>query len=100
MRFPLTRRLLRGKIIPWIKLCAPPRVPPRVKIRGFSFCGCGGIGRLIGFRFQRASVQVRVLSSAPNKVDIFDTVGIETINLFLFAKKLAAQWFSHIGTLE
>ena len=29
--------------------------------------GCGGIGRLIGFRFQRASVQVRVLSSAPNK---------------------------------
>ena len=29
-------------------------------------CGCGGIGRLIGFRFQRASVQVRVLSSAPN----------------------------------
>ena len=28
-------------------------------------CGCGGIGRLIGFRFQRASVQVRVLSSAP-----------------------------------
>ena len=30
-------------------------------------CGCGGIGRLIGFRFQRASVQVRVLSSAPRK---------------------------------
>ena len=29
--------------------------------------GCGGIGRLIGFRFQRASVQVRVLSSAPTK---------------------------------
>ena len=44
---------------------APPRVPPRVKIRGI--CGCGGIGRLIGFRFQRASVQVRVLSSAPSK---------------------------------
>ena len=30
-----------------------------------NICGCGGIGRLIGFRFQRASVQVRVLSSAP-----------------------------------
>ena len=30
-------------------------------------CGCGGIGRLIGFRFQRASVQVRVLSSAPTR---------------------------------
>ena len=37
-----------------------------VKILGRS-CGCGGIGRLIGFRFQRASVQVRVLSSAPEK---------------------------------
>ena len=33
----------------------------------FHICGCGGIGRLIGFRFQRESVQVRVLSSAPNK---------------------------------
>ena len=33
-------------------------------------CGCGGIGRLIGFRFQRASVQVRVLSSAPEKAEI------------------------------
>jgi len=32
----------------WIRRNAPPRVPPRVKIRGI--CGCGGIGRLIGFR--------------------------------------------------
>ena len=37
--------------------------PVRDRIR--CACGCGGIGRLIGFRFQRASVQVRVLSSAP-----------------------------------
>ena len=52
------------KIIRYVdQAAAPPRVPPRVKIRGI--CGCGGIGRLIGFRFQRASVQVRVLSSAP-----------------------------------
>ena len=28
-------------------------------------CGCGGIGRRAGFRFQWATVQVRVLSSAP-----------------------------------
>ena len=43
-------------------------------------CGCGGIGRLIGFRFQRESVQVRVLSSAPkysnpNLLPIGETFG-------------------------
>ena len=37
-------------------------IAPTIVIK---ICGCGGIGRLIGFRFQRASVQVRVLSSAP-----------------------------------
>ena len=39
-------------------------VPPFINN---GICGCGGIGRLIGFRFQRASVQVRVLSSAPKQ---------------------------------
>ena len=39
------------------------------------------------------SVQVRVLLPAPNKVDSFDTKVFETINLFLFAKMLAAQGF-------
>ena len=42
----------------------PTSDPSPCKNRGIR--GCGGIGRLIGFRFQRASVQVRVLSSAPN----------------------------------
>ena len=51
MRFRLTRRVCRGKISMWIKLCAPPRVPPRVKIRGIYFCGYDGIGRRVGFRF-------------------------------------------------
>ena len=45
------------------------RIKARIKLH---ICGCGGIGRLIGFRFQRASVQVRVLSSAPSK----DTIEI------------------------
>ena len=40
------------------------------------------------------SVQVQVLSSAPNKVDSFDTIGIETINLFLFVKMPVLQGFS------
>ena len=44
--------------------CPTPGSSPG-KNRGIR--GCGGIGRLIGFRFQRASVQVRVLSSAPKK---------------------------------
>ena len=44
--------------------CLTPGIS-RAKYR--KICGCGGIGRLIGFRFQRASVQVRVLSSAPKK---------------------------------
>ena len=38
--------------------------------------------------------QVRILSLGPNKVDSFDTIGIETINLFLFAKTLVVQDFS------
>ena len=41
-------------------------------------CGCGGIGRLIGFRFQRASVQVRVLSPAPYRVFITDLTVLDT----------------------
>ena len=49
---PLTDFLRHVKIFPF----------PHRSIRG-----CGGIGRLIGFRFQRVSVQVRVLSSAPNE---------------------------------
>ena len=44
------------------RCCHPTRNQQRKRISG-----CGGIGRLIGFRFQRASVQVRVLSSAPSK---------------------------------
>ena len=49
------------------------------------------------------SVQVRVLLPAPNKVDSFDTKVFETINLFLFAKILAAQGFSakrHFGIVS
>ena len=38
--------------------------------------------------------QVRILSLGPNKVDNFDTTGIETINLILFAKMLDLQGFS------
>ena len=56
--------------------------------------GHGGIGRLGGFRFHCESVQVRVLLPAPNKVDNFDTTGIETINLILFVKMLDLQGFS------
>ena len=37
---------------------------------------------------------VQLPSPPPNKVDNFDTTGIETINLFLFAKMLVAQGFS------
>ena len=43
------------------------------------------------------------LSSPPNKVDSFDTRVSETINLFLFAKMLAAQGFSakrHFGIVS
>lgn len=39
----------------------------------------------------------------PNKVDSFDTIGIETINLFLFAKTLVVQDFSahlHFGIVS
>ena len=48
-------------------------------------CGCGGIGRLIGFRFQRASVQVRVLSSAPYRVFITDLTVTDTRFFFSFS---------------
>lgn len=37
---------------------------------------------------------VQVPSLAPNKVDNFDTTGIETINLILFVKMLDLQGFS------
>ena len=40
------------------------------------------------------SVQVRVLSPAPNKHDSFDTRVSETIVLFLFAKAPVTQGFS------
>ena len=40
------------------------------------------------------TVRVRVPSAAPNKVDSFDTIGIETIVLFLFAKAPVTQGFS------
>ena len=46
---------------------------------------------------------VRLPSPPPNKVDSFDTIGIETINLFLFAKMLVAQGFSayhHFGIVS
>ena len=46
---------------------------------------------------------VRLPSAPPNKVDNFDTIGIETINLFLFAKMLVAQGFSayhHFGIVS
>ncbi|MCZ9312269.1 MAG: hypothetical protein O0V67_02745, partial [Methanocorpusculum sp.] len=46
---------------------------------------------------------VQVTSLGPNKVDSFDTIGIETINLFLFAKMLVAQGFSayhHFGIVS
>ena len=36
---------------------------------------------------------VRLPSSPPNKVDSFDTIGIETIRLILFLKMLMAQGF-------
>ena len=37
---------------------------------------------------------VRVSPLGPNKVDNFDTIGIETIDLILFVKMLVAQGFS------
>ena len=37
---------------------------------------------------------VRLPSPPPNKVDSFDTLGIETVDLILFAKMLMAQGFS------
>ncbi len=39
-------------------------------------------------------MQVRFLLLAPNKVDNFDTIGIETIDLILFVKFLDLQGFS------
>ncbi len=36
-------------------------------------CGCGGIGRRAGFRFQWATVGVQVSSSAPRKEPILGT---------------------------
>ena len=50
----------------------------------------------------RGPLWVQIPSSRPNKVDNFDTTGIETINLFLFAKMLVAQGFSahrYVGIL-
>ena len=44
----------------------------------------------MGFKRPR----VRISALGPNKVDSFDTKVFETINLFLFAKILAAQGFS------
>ena len=38
--------------------------------------------------------RVRIPPTPPNKVDNFDTNGIETINLILFVKMLMAQGFS------
>ena len=43
---------------------------------------------------------VQVPSSAPNKVDNFDTIGIETIDLILFVKMLMAQGFSVLWQIE
>ena len=51
---------------------------PTTKKRKSPHCGRGGIGRLIGFRFQRESVQVRVLSPAPYRVFITDLTVVST----------------------
>ena len=77
-----------------IKRYAPPRFPHRVKIRGqqkrgrFSavpICARGGIGRHDGFRFHCASVQVQVLSGAPNLGTTYDTKTVIQIGwLFLY----------------
>ena len=45
-------------------------------------------------------MQVQVLFLAPNKVDNFDTIGIETIDLILFVKMLMAQGFSVLWQIE
>ena len=42
-------------------------------------------------------VEVQVLLPAPNKVDNFDTIGIETIDLILFVKMPVPQGFSTLG---
>lgn len=52
---------------------------------------------------KRFRTGVRLPSAPPNKVDSFDTEVFETINLFLFAKILAAQGFSakrHLGIVS
>ena len=39
---------------------------------------------------------VRIPPLGPNKVDNFDTIGIETIGLILFVKMLDLQGFSNL----
>ena len=57
-------------------------------------CGCGGIGRLIGFRFQRASVQVRVLSSAPKQYNPNSVFRIgEGFGLFVYFDRYEQRHF-------
>lgn len=41
--------------------------------------------------------QVQILSLRPNKVDNFDTIGIETIDLILFVKRLIYKEFLPFG---
>ena len=48
-------------------------------------------------------MRVRFPLPAPQKVDSFDTIGIETINLFLFVKMLVEQGFlayRHFGIVS
>ena len=75
-------------------ICPTSDTSPCKNQRHKRICGRGGIGRLGGFRFLCESVQVRVLSPAPNKHDSFDTKVSETIVLFLFAKAPVTQGFS------
>ena len=57
-------------------------------------CEGGGIGRRARLRCVWETLGVQIPSFAPNKVDNFDTIGIETIDLILFVKMLVAQGFS------
>jgi hypothetical protein len=43
---------------------------------------------------------VRLPSAPPNRVDSFDAIGIETINLFLFGKMIVMQDFRYVGLFD
>ena len=44
------------------------------------FCGCGEIGRRAGFRFLWATMQVQLLSSAPETTEIEPEISIRKRN--------------------